>query len=67
MQEINEKLDRIMTSLEDIAKELKYARKDTTKMSEHIDTVDFYVSVFDQHFRPSVKMADIKSIEDSLD
>ena len=70
MQEMNEKLDRILSSLEEIANELKAARRETKKMSEHIDTVDYYVNVFDQHFRPwnkQVTLQATQTIEDSLD
>tara|TARA_B100001287_G_C22685062_1_gene532859 strand:- start:2130 stop:2336 length:207 start_codon:yes stop_codon:yes gene_type:complete len=68
MNEINEKLDKIILILNDIANDIREAKSDTTKMSQHIDTVDYYVQIFDAKFRQKNKISsNINAIENSLD
>ena len=66
MDEIDEKLDRILVILKELSNDLKETKKDAMKMSKHIDTVDEYVQLFDAKFR-RLMPCDMKSIENTLD
>ena len=68
MQEIEAKLDKILDILEIIATDLHQTKKDAEKMSEHIDAVDFYVTMFDKKFRRKKELTyGFDSVENSLD
>ena len=67
MQQINEKLDKIISTLDEISNDLREAKRDASKMSQHIDTVDYYVQIFDAKFRPRQISSNLDAIENSLD
>ena len=51
MNEINEKLDNILLLLTEITSDLRQTKQDASKMSQHVDTVDEYVRIFDSKFK----------------
>ena len=51
MDQINEKFDRILSILELLASDVQNTKKNALKMSDHIDTVEYYVRLFDCKFR----------------
>ena len=67
MEELNEKMDKILVILEQITRDLKETKQNASKMSRHIDTVDEYVQIFDTKFRRRLMPCDMKSIENILD
>ena len=52
MDQINEKLDKIIFIFESLVIDIQKTKMNTTKMSDHIDTVDYYARLFDNKFRP---------------
>ena len=67
MQEVNEKIDNILLILTEIVTDLRETKRDATKMSRHIDSVEEYIRIFDRKFRPGRLSDDIAAIENSLD
>ena len=69
MEEINEKLDKILLILSEITTDLHHTKQDAAKMSQHIDTVDEYVRILDLKFRPGKRRISygLTAVENSLD
>ena len=62
MDELSQKIDNILllirelnSDIQEIKERMGDVNKDSKKMSDHIDCVDFYVKMFDGHFRRQVE------------